>query len=159
MQIGSLAFRWNGATLPAELLLIGGFGVAAGSAYLGGHLVLGRGVMVDHTAWTTGPRRWTRALALDDVADGECKAAEVEGRKVLVSRMDGSISAIENACTHAGGPLSMGKVQNGIVTCPWHGSCFRLRDGAVIRGPAAHPQPMLEARVRGGFVEVRGRRR
>jgi nitrite reductase/ring-hydroxylating ferredoxin subunit len=159
MQVGSLALRWNGATLPAELLLIGGFGLAAGSAYLGGHLVLGRGVMVDHTAWTTGPRRWTRTLSLDDLADGDHKAVEVEGRRVLISRLDGSISAIENACTHAGGPLSMGKVENGIVHCPWHGSCFRLRDGAVIRGPAAHPQPMLEARVRGGHVEVRGRRR
>jgi nitrite reductase/ring-hydroxylating ferredoxin subunit len=159
MQVGSLAFRWNGATLPAELLLVGGFGLAAGSAYLGGHLVLGRGVMVDHTAWITGPRRWTRALALDDLADGEAKAADVDGRTVLISRMDGSISAIENACSHAGGPLSMGKIENGIVTCPWHFSCFRLSDGAVVRGPAAHPQPMLEARVRRGFVEVRGRRR
>jgi nitrite reductase/ring-hydroxylating ferredoxin subunit len=159
MQCGSLALRWTGATVPAEVLLIGGFGLAAGSAYLGGHLVLGRGVMVDHTAWTTGPRRWTRAIELEELAEGSAKAAEVDGRTVLVSRIDGSVSAIENTCNHAGGPLSMGKIENGVVTCPWHFSCFRLRDGAVVRGPAAHPQPMLEARVRRGWVEVRGRRR
>jgi nitrite reductase/ring-hydroxylating ferredoxin subunit len=53
----------------------------------------------------------------------------------------------------------MGKVADGVVTCPWHGSCFRLRDGAVVRGPAQNPQPMLEARVRDGSVEVRAHRR
>ena len=127
-------------------------------SYLGGHLVLARGVMVDHTAWTTGPRRWTRAIALKDVAEGATVGAEVEGRTVLVARIDGTISALENACTHAGGPLAMGPVKDGVVTCPWHGSCFRLRDGAVVKGPAAHPQPMLEARVRKGFIQVRGRR-
>jgi nitrite reductase/ring-hydroxylating ferredoxin subunit len=46
-----------------------------------------------------------------------------------------------------------------VVTCPWHGSCFRLRDGAVVKGPAQHPQPVLETRVRDGAIEVRRPRR
>jgi nitrite reductase/ring-hydroxylating ferredoxin subunit len=158
LQVGSLGLRLGGARKPAKALLAAGVGVTAGSAYLGGHLVLGRGVMVDHTAWMKGPRRWTRAVALDDLGEGTAKAADVEGRQVLVSRIDGTISAIENTCSHQGGPLSMGKIADGVVTCPWHGSCFRLRDGAVVRGPSAHPQPMLEARVRKGWVEVRARR-
>jgi nitrite reductase/ring-hydroxylating ferredoxin subunit len=158
LQVGSLGLRLGGARKPAKALLVAGVGVAAGSAYLGGHLVLGRGVMVDHTAWIKGPRRWTRTVAVEDLGEGTAKAADVEGRQVLVSRLDGTISAIENTCSHQGGPLSMGKIADGVVTCPWHGSCFRLRDGAVVRGPAAHPQPMLEARVRKGWVEVRARR-
>ena len=40
------------------------------------------------------------------------------------------------------------------VVCPWHGSVFRLRDGAVVHGPAASDQPTLRARVRNGMVEV-----
>ena len=106
-----------------------------------------------------GPRQWTRAIETAELEEGTVKAAEVAGRNVLVSRFDGAVSVVEDACTHAGGPLSAGKVENGIVKCPWHGSCFRLRDGAVIRGPASHPQPILEARVRDGWIEVRGRRR
>jgi len=41
------------------------------------------------------------------------------------------------------------------VTCPWHGSRFRLGDGSVARGPATAPQPVFETRVRNGSVEVR----
>ena len=155
----SLALRFSDALIAGEALLLAGFALSAGSAYLGGHLVFGRGVMVDHTAWQLGPREWTRAIALDAVAEGAAEPVELEGRKLLIARLDGTISAIEGACTHAGGPLAMGRVSDGVVTCPWHGSCFRLRDGAVVKGPAAHPQPMLETRVRDGWIEVCGRRR
>jgi nitrite reductase/ring-hydroxylating ferredoxin subunit len=44
------------------------------------------------------------------------------------------------------------------VTCPWHGSTFRLRDGAVVRAPAASSQPVYETRVSDGKLEVRAAR-
>jgi nitrite reductase/ring-hydroxylating ferredoxin subunit len=43
------------------------------------------------------------------------------------------------------------------VSCPWHDSVFDVRDGALIHGPAAYPQPAWETRVRDGRVEVRRR--
>jgi nitrite reductase/ring-hydroxylating ferredoxin subunit len=116
--------------------------------------------MVDHTAWHVGPRRWTQAIREDELADGETRAVPVEDRSVLFSRTDGVVSAIDGVCSHAGGPLSRGKVEDGVVTCPWHGSCFRLADGTVVRGPASHPQPILETRATtDGWIEVRARRR
>jgi nitrite reductase/ring-hydroxylating ferredoxin subunit len=45
-----------------------------------------------------------------------------------------------------------------VIKCPWHGSCFSIESGKVVNGPAVHPQPMLEARVREGQIEVRGSR-
>jgi len=156
---GSVALHLADIHEGAVVLLVAGTGLSMSSAYLGGHLVLGRGVMVDHTAWTVGPRAWTRAVKVDAIAEGEAEAAEVDGRRVLVSRTDGVVSAIEDRCSHAGGPLSRGAVRDGVVTCPWHGSCFRLRDGAVVKGPAQNPQPMLETRVRDGWIEVRAPRR
>jgi nitrite reductase/ring-hydroxylating ferredoxin subunit len=155
----SVGLRLGDLIVPAIGLLIAGAALSMASAYLGGHLVLGRGVMVDHTAWTDGPRGWTRTIELAELAEGETRAVDVEGRQVLLSRTDGGVAAIENACSHAGGPLSMGTVRDGVVTCPWHGSCFRLCDGAVVKGPAQHPQPVLETRVRDGAIEVRRRRR
>lgn len=128
------------------------------AAYLGGHLVLGRAVMVNRNAWTRGPMDWVRMVKDVELLEGRAMPADVEGRKVLIYRGEGHISAIEAACGHAGGPLSMGTVRDGVVTCPWHSSRFRLRDGAVLRGPASQPQPVLEVRVRDGWVEVRGRR-
>jgi nitrite reductase/ring-hydroxylating ferredoxin subunit len=42
------------------------------------------------------------------------------------------------------------------VTCPWHGSVFRLKDGKVQRGPTTYPQPVLQVRVGAdGAVEAR----
>jgi nitrite reductase/ring-hydroxylating ferredoxin subunit len=54
------------------------------------------------------------------------------------------------------GPLSEGKVLDGCVECPWHGSLFRLSDGANLHGPATAPQPAFDSRVTAdGQVEVR----
>jgi nitrite reductase/ring-hydroxylating ferredoxin subunit len=52
------------------------------------------------------------------------------------------------------GPLSDGEIAGGCVTCPWHGSVFRLADGGVVHGPATAPQPAFATRVREGVVEV-----
>ena len=46
---------------------------------------------------------------------------------------------------------------DGSVTCPCHGSTFRLSDGAILRGPATAPQPSFETRVQDGRVEIRAR--
>ena len=50
-----------------------------------------------------------------------------------------------------------GEIADGTVTCPWHDSVFALRDGALVHGPAAYPQPAWDVRVRSGRVEVRRR--
>jgi nitrite reductase/ring-hydroxylating ferredoxin subunit len=122
-----------------------------------GELVFGRGLMVDHDAWTAGPEDWTRVAQLGEIEDGGIKGVQVDGRTVLLHRRGATVYAMEDTCTHAGGPLHEGTVEDGVVTCPWHASRFRLTDGACLRGPATFPQLRLEARVRGAEVEVRGR--
>ena len=66
---------------------------------------------------------------------------------IMVVRDGGEIRALADRCSHRGGPLSDGEISDGCVTCPWHGSVFRLADGSVERGPAAYPQPALDTRV------------
>ena len=85
------------------------------------------------------------------------KGVQVEGRRVLLHRNGVVVTAMENACSHMGGPLDDGKINARVVTCPWHGSQFRLSDGACMHGPATFPQLRLEARLSNGIVEVRGR--
>jgi len=157
MQGASLASRvrrrryqaclWSGASLVLTYV----------SAYIGGHLVMERGLMIDHAPRAAGPRNWTPAVKEEDLPEDETLAAEIEGRNVLLYRRDGLVSAIENACSHAGGPLSYGRVEDGVVTCPWHDSQFNLVDGRVMRGPAQHSQPVLETRLNEGWIEVRRR--
>ena len=141
-----------------RLLSWSGSALATTSAYLGGELVFGRGQMVNHGAWVAGPDDWTQVAKVAEHAEGATKPYQLSGRTVLVHREGGRVHAIEGACTHAGGPLQDGTFEGGVVTCPWHGSRFRLTDGACLRGPATFPQLRLEARVHLSVIEVRGRK-
>ena len=82
-------------------------------------------------------------------------AADVDGVDVMIAKQDGRLYALANRCSHRGGPLADGELEDGCVTCPWHGSAFRLADGGIERGPASVPQPAYEARVSDGQIEVR----
>jgi nitrite reductase/ring-hydroxylating ferredoxin subunit len=112
--------------------------------------------MVNRVAAHTGPQRWVRAVADEELPDGTPTGVEVDGRKVLLFRSEGEVHALDDVCSHAGALLHRGEVEGCTVVCPLHFSVFDLRDGHIVRGPAHHPQPVLPARVRNGWVEVRG---
>jgi nitrite reductase/ring-hydroxylating ferredoxin subunit/uncharacterized membrane protein len=138
------------------LALAGGAALGAG-AYLGGHLSFGEGVGVNHTTFEEAPEEWTDVLAEDALGEGEKRCVVAEGTPVMVARVDGALYALSDHCSHRGGPLHEGELKDGTITCPWHHSVFDVRDGALIHGPAAYPQPAWETRVREGRVEVRRR--
>jgi nitrite reductase/ring-hydroxylating ferredoxin subunit len=79
---------------------------------------------------------------------------------VLVARSEetGEVCALAATCSHLGGPLDKGRREGDTVICPWHGSRFDLCTGEVLAGPAVYPQPLYEARLRAGKVEVRAAR-
>jgi nitrite reductase/ring-hydroxylating ferredoxin subunit/uncharacterized membrane protein len=156
LQGASLGARMTGHRSTARALGAASLTVTGAAAYLGGHLVFTKGVMVNRVAWTTGPRRWTRALPEADLPEDSQTAVDVEGRHVMLYRHRGSLYAIDNVCSHAGGLLSRGPVDDLTVTCPLHGSRFGLADGCVRRGPASQPQPVLPTRIRNDWIEVRG---
>ena len=156
LQAASLAARLTGHRRPARALGVTSMAVTAAAGFVGGHLVQGRAVMVNRVAATTGPSRWVRTVADADLPDGGTIGVEVEGRKVLLHRAGGQLYALDDLCSHAGALLSRGQVDGCVVTCPLHGSRFDLRDGHIVRGPAHHPQPVLPARARNGWIEVRG---
>jgi nitrite reductase/ring-hydroxylating ferredoxin subunit len=157
LQVGSLAARLRGRRGRGRLLSVAGLATGAAAAYLGGDLVFDRALAVNHTAWLSGPAEWTDVADDTDVTEGVLSVVDVDDRKVLLTRVDGIVCALENTCSHAGGPLNEGSVEDGHVVCPWHGSRFRLRDGAVLGGPATFPQPHFEARKLDGRVQIRGR--
>jgi nitrite reductase/ring-hydroxylating ferredoxin subunit/uncharacterized membrane protein len=156
LQGASLGTRMAGRRSTARALGAASLTVTAAAGYLGGHLVFTKGVMVNRVAWAVGPRRWTRALQEADLPDDSPTAVEAEGRQVMLYRHDGSLYAIDNICSHAGGLLSRGTIADLTVTCPLHGARFALADGCVGRGPASQPQPVLPTRIRNGWIEVRG---
>jgi len=156
LQAAALASRLAGNRRSARVFGATSMTVTAAAGYVGGHLVQGRAVMVNRVATTTGPGRWVRAIEETELPDGRSTGVEVEGRKVLLYRSGEQLYALDDVCSHAGGLLSRGAVSACIVTCPLHESRFDLRDGHIVRGPAHHPQPVLPARTRNGWIEVRG---
>jgi nitrite reductase/ring-hydroxylating ferredoxin subunit/uncharacterized membrane protein len=133
-----------------------GYAVAFGSAYLGGELVYTEQVGVNHAAGGPPlPEKFTPVIAADQLTEGEMKKVDANGVPVLLVRQNGQIHALAETCTHAGGPLSEGKLEDGAVVCPWHGSRFDLETGKVLDGPATHRAPCFETRVREGQIQVR----
>jgi nitrite reductase/ring-hydroxylating ferredoxin subunit/uncharacterized membrane protein len=132
-----------------------GMSVLSLSGYLGGHLSYVLGVGVDHTAFEPRIEEWTDVGESSEIVDGGHVVARVAGNEVLLVRDDGQLRALDNHCSHAGWALEPGKFEPGCVTCPMHGSRFDLKDGRVLRGPAASPQRRFQVRELDGRVEVR----
>ena len=155
----SLAARRRGNQRGGKLFGLAGMAALTVGGHLGAHLSYGKGVGVDQTTFEKRPADWTFALADAALAEAESTAVELDGVRVLLTRQQGRVFALSDRCSHRGGPLHRGQISDGCVTCPWHGSVFRLEDGSVERGPSAYPQPAFDVRVRGGNIEVRGRQR
>lgn len=151
----SLVMRRGSARRAGVGLSMLGFLVSGAAAYLGGHLVFEEKIGVDHTAGQQMPDEFTPVMADSDLLENQPARVEVRDVPILLVRRDRQIFALAETCSHLGGPLAEGELVGNSVRCPWHGSRFSLEDGSVIDGPATHPQPCLEARVRDGQIEVR----
>ncbi len=151
----SLVARRRGARSAGRSLAALGYAVSVAAAHLGGHLVYEQKVGVDHTAPEKLPEDLTPVISESSMEEGKPVRAEHNGTPILLVRRGSQIHALAETCSHLGGPLSQGTLDGDVIQCPWHGSRFSIRDGHVVDGPAVHPQPCLEARVRNGQVEVR----
>ena len=82
------------------------------------------------------------------------KFVQAGGQGIAILNIGGSHYAIENTCPHRGGPLSEGAIAGDEVTCPWHGSRFNIKTGAVITPPARQGVKSFPVRTAGEDVEV-----
>jgi nitrite reductase/ring-hydroxylating ferredoxin subunit/uncharacterized membrane protein len=152
----AFALRKNGSRGPGQTCALAGYGIAAGSAWLGGDLVYNQRIGVTHAA-IDEPETFTEVAASSDVAENAMAHGHAANADALIVRQRGRLCALAHPCSHMGGPLSEGTLKDGSVVCPWHGSQFALDDGKVINGPATQPQPVLDVRERDGHIEVKAR--
>lgn len=115
-------------------------------------------VLADRCAHLAGPLHQGRILVQGDRADnngadgGRAGNSRAEGNRAKDNRAENKNNRAE------GGRAGGGRADGGeiCVVCPWHGSMFRVRDGAVVHGPATGRQPAFESRVsEDGTVQVR----
>lgn len=88
---------------------------------------------------------------------GEPIVVEIGRRWVAVYNVDGQYYAIEDVCTHDGGPLAEGELSGHVVACPRHGATFDVRTGKVLSAPAFENVATYEVRVEGDKIQIGSR--
>jgi nitrite reductase/ring-hydroxylating ferredoxin subunit/uncharacterized membrane protein len=155
----SLLLRRNKSRAAGRVFSALGYAVMTYAAQLGGQMVHDQRVGVDRTSGQEFPETFTAVLSAAELPEAKPTRAMYKDTPILLVRRGDRISAIAETCSHFSGPLSEGKLEGDTIVCPYHSSRFALEDGRVIHGPAVHPQPCLDVRVRDGKIEVRSRRR
>jgi 3-phenylpropionate/trans-cinnamate dioxygenase ferredoxin subunit len=89
-----------------------------------------------------------------DVAPGTTRRVEVDGVELLLCNVNGTLYAIEDVCTHDGGPLDQGTLEGETVVCPRHGATFDVRTGDALTLPAVLPLMTFPVTIEGDDVYV-----
>lgn len=142
--------------LAVAMLFVGG--------WLGGVLVSRNQISVDHRYARAGQWKETsvraeagQALVVaqsDELQVDQMKLLRVDGRRLVLGRTKEGYVAFDDRCPHRGGSLAGGVMIGGMVQCPWHGSQFECRSGAVKAGPAEEPIQTYRVREQEGKVTL-----
>lgn len=94
------------------------------------------------------------AARVGDIAHGEAMLVEAEGREIALFNLGGEYYALDNECTHVGGPLCEGDIDGETVVCPWHGAEFDVKTGKVLAPPAEEDVKSYRVIVDGDKIMV-----
>jgi nitrite reductase/ring-hydroxylating ferredoxin subunit len=159
---GSLLARAAGRGATGRVLALGGLATLTAGAYLGRHLAFPLGAGASHAEPVShlAPLGWHDLCRIYDLPDGRVTRRQLGYLSLAVARQGSDVLVLADRCAHLGGPLHQGRLGEAdgdlCLTCPWHGSTYRLSDGAVVHGPATARQPAFDSRIaEGGIVQVR----
>jgi nitrite reductase/ring-hydroxylating ferredoxin subunit/uncharacterized membrane protein len=153
LYTASLAARTRPA---ARMLRLAGLATAGLAGFLGGHIsfrLAGGANKAEPVPHLVEPG-WHDLMPAAELGNRSPVRRMLGEIPVVVIRDGQEVRVLAERCSHLSGPLSEGQFEGGCLTCPWHGSVFRVSDGAVVHGPATSPQPVFRARVTGGVIQV-----
>lgn len=96
-----------------------------------------------------------RVANISEIPDPGRKLVEVDDRLVVVIHTAGHFYAVDDVCTHDGGPLGEGQLQGFTIACPRHGAKFDVRDGRALTMPATKATVTHDVKVVGDDVLLR----
>jgi nitrite reductase/ring-hydroxylating ferredoxin subunit len=137
-------------------LRLAGLAAVGASGLLGGHISFRLAGGANHAEDVPHLLKpgWHYLMVAADLPEGTPVRQLVGEVPVVAVRTAGRVHVLADRCSHMSGPLSDGDLTDGCLSCPWHGSAFRVADGSVARGPATAPQPAFEVREVGGAIQV-----
>ena len=157
LYVASLAAR---SPRRSRVLRLAGLALVSASASLGGYISFRLAGGANHAEAVPHLVRpgWHYLMVSSDLPEGRPVRQMIGEVPVVAIRSRGAVRVLADRCSHMSGPLSGGELSadgsGACLTCPWHGSTFRVADGSVARGPATAPQPCFETREVGGAIQV-----
>jgi 3-phenylpropionate/trans-cinnamate dioxygenase ferredoxin subunit len=97
---------------------------------------------------------FVKVASRSELPPGAKKLVDVDGRAIAVFNVDGQYYAIDDICTHDGGPLAEGELEGVEIRCPRHGARFDVRDGHALCLPAVEPVQVHAVELRGDDILV-----
>ena len=158
--LASLLSRKRGHRGTGRMLAWAGYSTAGLGGYLGGHLSYRQAAGVNHAEFVPHLVKpgWHSVGSFEDLPDGSAVTRRLGDVNLMVLRKGDHVDVLANRCSHLDGPLASGELVavggEACISCPWHGSTFRLRDGRVVNGPATAPQPVFRTQVVDGQLQV-----
>jgi uncharacterized membrane protein/nitrite reductase/ring-hydroxylating ferredoxin subunit len=159
-------YRRNNSASPYVILSIETIGVIllGISGWLGGTLVHRNQIGVDHRYAAAG--KWKEKYLGSQEGDIEVATADelktdqmmlihINKKRIVIGKTEDGYRAFDDRCTHRGGTLADGVIICGTVQCPWHGSQFDCKTGAVKAGPAKEPIQTYTLKQEGGKLYLR----
>lgn len=89
-----------------------------------------------------------------EIPPGAVKVVRLDDQPVALFNVDGEFFAMDDLCTHDGGPLAEGALEDHVIECPRHGARFDVRTGAALCLPATSPVPTYAVKIVGDEIQV-----
>ncbi len=98
---------------------------------------------------------FVKTVASNSLPDPGRELLEIADRVVVLIHVGGQFFCIDDVCTHDGGPLSDGRLDDHTIACPRHGAKFDIRNGKALTMPATEDTASHQVEVRDGWVWVK----
>jgi 3-phenylpropionate/trans-cinnamate dioxygenase ferredoxin subunit len=93
-------------------------------------------------------------FSVDDVENGQHRVVDIDDTEVVIFKVDNDFFAIENVCSHDGGEIASGDLENGEIICPRHGARFCIKTGDVKSPPAYEGVESYAVRTENNIVQI-----
>lgn len=158
----SVAYKLRGHQVGGTATGLAGLALTTLGSLIGGHMSFHQSTGPNQTTVEPhlAPQQWTDLVPANELRADTPTSGTLGPVPVVMIRQGEQVHVLIDRCTHATAPLSNGTLlhtdgNDACLQCPWHFSVFRLRDGAVVHGPATAPQPRFESRIHDGTVQAR----
>ena len=98
--------------------------------------------------------RWISVFSVDDVENGQHRVVDIDDTEVVIFKVDNDFFAIENVCSHDGGEIGSGALENSEIICPRHGARFCIKTGDVKSPPAYEGVESYAVRIENNIVQI-----